>query len=857
MFRKLLILLLLVIPLYATAQVELSYYLPENVSYDQEIPTPASVIGHEVGEWHVTHDKLVYYMRELAEASDRIGIEQTGTTYEGRPQLLLTITSPENHENIEAIKTEHAKLNNMNTAASVNTDNMPVVIWMGYSIHGNEASGSNAALAVAYHLAAAQGEEIEQQLQNTVILFDPSFNPDGLNRFATWVNMHKSKNLNPDPNTRELNEVWPGGRTNHYWFDLNRDWLFLQHPESRNRVIKFQEWKPNILTDHHEMGSSSTFFFQPGVPSRRNPITPEANVRLTESIADFHIEALDNIGSLYFSEEGYDDFYYGKGSTYPDAQGSIGILFEQASARGHLQETENGLLSFPFAIKNQFTTSLSTLKAGVALRKNLLDYQKEFYADAAKKADADNVKALVYGSEKDAAKNYYFTDILMQHKIKIHPLQKDLTVNGKTFQQGSAYIIPLKQSQYSLIKGIFSTQTSFADSLFYDVSAWTLPYAFNQPYAELSKNSFSEDLLADPVENLSFPEGAVIGGQAKYAYVFPWDGYLAPKALYTLLAKGVRAKVATNPLTINTAKGTTEFSYGSINIPIGLQDMSEDALYELMQELASENGIEVYAINTGDALSGSDLGSRNFDIVQKPSIAMLVGEGVRSYDAGEVWHLLDYRFDMPVTLIDKMEFSGKELDRYNTLVMVDGRYNDLLERQLQAVKDWVAAGNTLILMADAVYWGANNGLSQVTFKKKEGGDASRKPYAGASNDLGAKVTGGAIFEGRLDVTHPLGYGYTDSFLPIFKNSNAMPEVHKNPYATPLVYTQAPLLSGYIHQENLDQLKGSASILVDNFRRGKVISMVDNPNFRAFWYGTNKLFLNALFFGNIISGRTAR
>ena len=857
MFRKFLFLLLLAITSQVYAQVELSYYLPENVSYNPAIPTPASVIGHEVGEWHITHDKLVFYMRTLADASDRISIEQTGTTYEGRPQLLLTITSPENHQNIDAIKSEHLKLTDMSTAASINTENMPVVIWMGYSIHGNEASGSNAALAVAYYFAAAQGSEIEQQLKDAVILFDPSFNPDGLNRFATWVNMHKSKNLNPDTNSRELNEVWPGGRTNHYWFDLNRDWLFVQHPESRNRVVKFQEWRPNILTDHHEMGSSSTFFFQPGVPSRKNPITPEANVRLTEDIADFHVEALDGIGSLYFSEEGYDDFYYGKGSTYPDAQGSIGILFEQASARGHLQETENGLLSFPFAIKNQFTTSLSTLKAGATLRKKLLDYQKDFYANASKRAEADNVKALVYGSEKDAAKNYHFTDILMQHNIKVHALQKDLTVNGNTFKQGSSYIIPLKQSQYSLIKGIFSTQKTFSDSLFYDISAWTLPHAFDLPYAELGKANFKEDLVGEALAEMPFPSGAVIGGQAKYAYLFAWDGYFAPKALYKLLAKGVKAKVATNPLTINTAKGTSEFTYGSINIPISLQSLSEDELYTLLQEVANENGIEVYAINTGDALSGSDLGSRNFDIVQKPSIAMLVGEGVRSYDAGEVWYLLDYRFDMPVTMIDKMEFSGNELDTYNTLVMVDGRYNDLSEGAIQSIKDWLAEGNTLILMADAVDWGAKAGLSKVAFKKKENEQEGRKPYAGASNDLGAKVTGGAIFQGELDTSHPLGYGFSDGFLPIFKNSNLMPEVHDNPYATPLVYSENPLLSGYIHPENLALLRGSASILVDNYRRGKVISMVDNPNFRAFWYGTNKLFLNALFFGNIISSRTAR
>lgn len=857
MFRKLLILLLFTISHYSIAQVDLAYYLPQDINYNSSIPTPASVIGHEVGEWHVTHDKLVYYMRELAEASDRITIEQTGTTYEGRPQLLLTITSPDNHKNIDELKSNHLKLSDKDASNNAGTENMPVVIWMGYSIHGNEASGSNAALAVAYYLAAAEGNEMNETLKNAIILLDPSFNPDGLNRFATWVNMHKSKNLNPDPDSRELNEVWPGGRTNHYWFDLNRDWLFLQHPESRNRVKKFQEWKPNILTDHHEMGSSSTFFFQPGVPSRTNPNTPEANIQLTGKIAKYHEAALDNIGSLYFSQEGYDDFYYGKGSTYPDVQGSIGILFEQASARGHLQKTENGLLSFPFAIRNQFTTSLSTLKAGVEMRKSLLDYQRDFYASANKRADDDPIKALVYGSENDEAKNFHFTNILLQHNIDVHALQNNLTVNGRSFKKEKAYVVPLKQSQYSLIKGIFSTQRTFSDSLFYDISAWTLPYAFGLPYAELNKNNFDANLLGTKVNDISFPEGKIVGGKAKYAYMFAWDGYYAPRALYRLLEKDIRVKVATNPLTINTSDGTTAFTYGAINVPLGAQEKDAESIHELMEVISEIDGITVYAVNSGNAMTGSDLGSRNFETLEKPKIAMLVGEGVRSYDAGEIWHLLDYRFSMPVTMIDKIDFSGAELSKFNTLVLADGRYSDLPKNKIESIKDWVGNGNTVVLLGDAVVWGAKNGLSKVKELKKEKDDSKRKQYAKHSSDLGAKVTGGAIFQGQLDISHPLGYGYNESYISIFRNSNVMVEVYENPYATPLVYTRDPLLSGYIHADNLNLLKGSASILVDNYRRGKVISMVDNPNFRAFWYGTNKLFLNALFFGNIISSRTAR
>ena len=277
--------------------------------------------------------------------------------------------------------------------------NIPVVFYAGFSIHGNEASGVNAALLAGYHLAAAQGDEIEKDLANTVILFDPCYNPDGMQRFSSWVNSRKSFVTSTDPLDNEHNEPWPGGRYNHYWFDLNRDWMVAQHPESQARIKSFQKWKPNILTDHHEMGTNASFFFQPGIPSRVHPLTPAKNIELTKRMGEFHAKALDDLGSLYFTQESYDDFYYGKGSTYPDVQGAVGILFEQASSRGHAQESVNGILRFPFTIRNQFTTVLSTLNAIRAMRIDFLNHQRQFYNDMASESAKDPIKAYVFGSK--------------------------------------------------------------------------------------------------------------------------------------------------------------------------------------------------------------------------------------------------------------------------------------------------------------------------------------------------------------------------------------------------------------------------------------------------------------------------
>ncbi|MFK7906766.1 MAG: M14 family zinc carboxypeptidase, partial [Chitinophagales bacterium] len=310
----------------AQNQLSLEYYLPSDITYNPDIPTPESVLGHPVGKWHVSHDKLVWYMQTLAAASDRISIETYARSYEDRPLLLLTITSQKNQQNIEAIQEMHLKNTNPSMAKDVDLKEMPVVVYQGFSIHGNEASGGNAALILAYHLAAGEGKAMEDLLQNTVVLLDPCFNPDGFHRFSSWVNSHKSKNMIANEDSRELNEPTPNGRTNHYWFDLNRDWLLTQHPESKGRVEIFHQWKPNILTDHHEMGSNATFFFQPGIPERVNPNIPAKNQELTFKIGEFHAKALDKIGSLYYTQESYDDFYVGKGSTYPDVNGCVGIL---------------------------------------------------------------------------------------------------------------------------------------------------------------------------------------------------------------------------------------------------------------------------------------------------------------------------------------------------------------------------------------------------------------------------------------------------------------------------------------------------------------------------------------------------
>ena len=834
----------------------INYFMP-SCDYNSSIPTPESVLGYQVGEWHASHDQIVMYLRELAKASPRIVMEEYARSYENRPLYHLYITSESNHARLDDIKKEHYKLSQPDQSKDVDISNMPTVVYQGFSIHGNEPSGGNAAMLVAYHLAAGSCQEVNDILDNVIILLDPVYNPDGFHRFSTWANSHKSKNMSSDPNDREYNEVFPRGRTNHYWFDLNRDWLLLQHPESRGRVAKFQEWKPNILTDHHEMGTNQTFFFMPGIQTRIHPLTPKRNQELTAEIGKFHAEALDGIGSLYFTEERYDDYYYGKGSTYPDANGGIGILFEQASSRGHLQETENGLMSFPFTIRNQSTTAMSTLRAAVDLREDLLNFQRDFYQTAMKEARKDPRKGFVFSEAKDKSRLTHFVNLLQKHDIKVQTIQQDISAGGKNFSKEDSYYVPLVQPQYRLVKAVFDPIFKFDDSLFYDVSAFTLPMAYDIDYQEVTGKSISNQ-LQESMPILGKPEGKIIGGKSQYAYLFEWNEYYAPNALNELLSEDLIVKVGTQKFKIPTSEGLQEFDYGTIQIPVGNnQRRNPDDIFSIIEKVANKNSLTIYGVQTGLTPTGSDLGSGDFKRLKEPKILLLVGSGVNSYDAGEVWHLLDQRYDIPITKLDVSRFGRVNLDDYNCIVMVDGNYSSI-SNQAEKLKTWVRDGGTLVPFKRAIRWAKSNKISSVSIKRpkeEKSKNKKRRAYENVGADNGAEVIGGAIFETELDITHPLGFGYDDSYLPIFRRGTLFLEPAENIYATPLVYTSTPLLSGYISKKNLETIKNSASIVVTGLGRGRVINMADNTNFRAFWYGTNKLFANAIFFGHIINGGT--
>ena len=432
---------------------------------------------------------------------------------------------------------------------------------------------------------------------------------------------------------------------------------------------------------------------------------------------------------------------------------------------------------------------------------------------------------------------------MQRNKIAVYKVAKAEKLDGKTFNTDDSYVVPTNQPQHRLIKSLFERRTTFEDSAFYDVSAWTLPHSMNVPFAE----STIPVQLGSKVETNDFPAGMVIGKGA-LAYLVEWDGYFVGRAIYDLLEKGMAIKVAMEPFTTTINGKLKEFGYGTIEIQTQGKDISG-----LLEELAKRDGLTFYGVNSGLTSAGIDLGSEKFKRVEMPKILMATGPGVDNLSAGEVWHLLDQRMDIPVTMADIDAINRMDLTKYTHLVLANGRYNELSEER---VKRFLSSGGTLVAMGTASEWVVSKKIMNVTLKAQVGNDGpAKRPYASKDEYDGAMSTAGTIFETTIDPSHPIAYGYKQDKLRIFKINNLVFEDTKDAYNTPLMFTQKPLVAGYVHPKNEARIKNSPAAVADRVGAGRVIAFTDNPNFRAFWYGTNKLFINSLFFGHLVgSGR---
>jgi len=816
-------------------------YLPPDTDPDPAIPTPESVLGWEVGDWHASHDKLVQYMERLAAASPRVSIKIIGHTYEQRPLLQLAITNEENQQNLESLRQSHLEGDDT------------LVVWLGYSVHGDEPSGSNAAMLVAYYLAASRSSFVQELLASSIILIDPSINPDGLNRFASWVNSNAGEVPVEDPLTRQHAQNWPEARTNHYWFDLNRDWLPVVHPESRARVTQFHRWKPHVLTDHHEQDRFPGFFFQPGVPSRQNPLTPAENLELTRALATYHSAAMDEAGQPHFTEDAYDDFYYGKGSTYPDINGSIGILFEQRAILGQQILTSNGTETFQMAIANQLRMSLSTLHGSWAMRDRLVRYQAGFAEFMQQRAASRDFRGWVVGDDSDPGRARAFLDVLDLHQIEYQALDEPVRAGDFEFTPGHAWVIPARQAQFGLLEAMMEQRTEFQDETFYDVSAWTQPLAYNLPFATVSR-------LPRTTDHLPNSSGVAIE-RAVPAYAVPWNQLQAAPLLQQLLSSGAKVRTSVKGFSAQTEAGLHAFAAGTLVIQRGIQDKTIAGKIEDLLNEAALSGIEVHALQSTMTPVGPDLGSKHFPIIVTPRPMILGGKGISTYEPGEAWFLLDARLGLAAPIVDLSNLGRANLEDYSHLLLQDGNYASIVPAQMQAIARWINAGGILIAVSQAATWAETlcfepdpvNCVTAGVTETAATDSTSTRPaaYGDFVNDKAQYVIGGAIVAASLDLSHPIAFGFERDELPMMRRGATLLTPSQNAYVTPVRYTASPLLAGFIGEQQLASMSRQPAVIAERHGKGLVVRFANNPLFRGFWRGTERLYLNALYFGQVI------
>ena len=810
---------------------------------DAAIQSPEQFFGFPIGSRHLRHDQVTAYWKYLAESSDRVTLLPYGETH----LVVAAITSAQHAAELSTIEQQRPQL--ASGEFSGDLQQQLLVMYMGYCVHGDEASAVNAAPLVAYHLASSNSAEVLAWLEKSIFLVDPALNPDGVDRFANWANETRGRFASDSSIDREHVQPWPGGRTNYYWFDLNRDLLPAVHPESQGRLALFSKWQPNVVLDFHEMGGSSTYFFQPGIPARNNPFTPEKNLELTRKFAAEHAKSMDAAGELYFTEERFDDFYPGKGSTYPDLHGAVGILFEQGSTRGLKLKNETTDRHFRDTVANQVRTSLSSLRAAHEHRDELLELQSSFYASALEQGKSDTTTAYVLTgspSRIEAAAR-----LLNLHSIKAYQPTSNILLAGAQYESANVLVIPTAQAEYQFIRSLMEPLQSFRENIFYDVSTWHLPSAFDLDM-HLHQNDLPEGWLANLWRDTS--------DEAAGRMVEAADETLAGFAFSPVELDAPRLVVALQTVDAKIYVATKPFVCQNERWPIGtflvLKQPNQSRWQQISDVIAnSALGVSVRPLRSGLTEVGPDLGSNTTLVLPKSAPLLIVGRGTNANEAGALWHFLDHRMEQPATLVDAEDIAAADLKEFTCVILPGGSYSQWGAGQVDSLRSYLRSGGTLIATTSSVNWlrrvellSKGESLTpQPTIVDESG--ASSKAFGDADDDRALESIAGAFFNVQLDPTHPLAYGFPDDQVPVFRDHTNRFPLPANSYQVAATYTG--VIAGYVSQRNRTRLADSAAVWSEPVGRGRVILLADNPVFRGYVRASERFLTNAILLGPVL------
>ena len=808
----------------------LTAYIATNA---QNIKSPSEFLGYELGTEFSRHHEVIAYYNYLAQTvSDRVSLKPYGKTNERRPLMLAYVSSSENMKNIETIRANHLK----NTRGEGNTE--VAIVWLSYNVHGNESVSTEASMQTIYELLTKKASYLE----NTVVIIDPCINPDGRDRYVNWYNENRNTPNNVDPKSKEHHEGWLNGRANHYMFDLNRDWAWLTQVESQQRLKVYNQWLPHVHVDFHEQGVDSPYYFAPAAEPYHEVITNfQRDFQVT--IGKNHAKYFDENGWFYFTKEVFDLFYPSYGDTYPLYNGAIGMTYEQGgSGRAGLGIlTRSGdTLTLKDRIAHHFTTGISTVEVASGNAKKLNEEFKKFYTNK-------NFKYKSYVLNGDNDKIKALTQLLEQHEIE-YGWSNATTVKGFDYTSGKtksrkikneSLVVSTDQPKGTLVKVLFEPNAKLSDSLTYDITAWSLPYAYGLDAiaSEASVNSISDNTW-----NIYPPKGANIS-EDTYAYISEWKGMEDARFLADLLKENFKVKFSKKPFTLEGKK----FDRGSLIITKSDNRNKKDFTAKL-SEISFNHTKNLTPTSTGFVDRGDDFGSSSVHLIKKNNIAVLTGKPTSTLQFGEVWHFFEQQLKYPVTVLESDYLNAEDLEEYDVLILPDGWYGSFMNTNIQKeLKEWVKNGGKLIAMGGAIEGLEGKSGFSIKSKKAEKDSTLIKhliTYENSEREGIKDLITGAIFKTKVDHTNPLAFGYGDSYFTLKLGDDSF-EYLKEGTAVYLEEETTPA-AGFAGSEARKRIANTLVFGTENYGRGHVVYMVDNPLFRGFWENGKLFFANALF-----------
>lgn len=815
-----------------------------------QLKSPEEFLGYKIGSRYTPHWKIVNYFNHVAaNASSMVKLQQYGQTNEGRTLLVTFVSSAENIQRLDAIKTNNLRLANLakDKAAPIE-ENAPALVWMSYNVHGNETSSSEAALMTIWALVDPSNTKTKEWLKNTVVIIDPCINPDGRDRYVNWFNSIVGKNTNPLSISREHREPWPGGRSNHYNFDLNRDWAWQTQLESRQRVKLYNEWMPQIHVDYHEQGASQPYYFAPAAQPYHDVITQwQRDFQVT--IGKNHAKYFDANGWLYFTKEVFDLLYPSYGDTYPTYNGAIGMTYEQGGGGGSgaaVINDEGDTLTLMDRATHHFTTSLSTVEIASINAGKLVKEFRKYFNDAVSTGMGEYKTYVIKNNTKDKERVESLLELLNKNGIQYGTASgggKGFNyTNGKeeSFSLNNDIVISALQPRSAMVKALFEPKTKLVDSATYDITAWALPYVYGlEGFATREKISAGGGAAAT---------AKVTNAETTYGYVIAWGGLQTVKTVGHLLQKGILLRYADHPFEVNGNK----FERGSIIVLKTANKSFGNNLWAEVRKIADANNTQLYPVSTGFVDKGFDFGSGNVHPFRAPKVAMFTGEGIGSNAAGEVWHFMEQQIDYPVTLINVADAGRIDWSTIDVMIMPDGNYRFLSDKTAtDAFKSWINKGGRVVAIDGAV-----GALSRAEFgiKLRKADDDKKddkvsydalKKFEDRERDYIPNMTPGSIFKVEMDNTHPLAYGYPNYYYTLKMDDNVY-EFIKDGWNVGVIKKDNQV-AGFVGSKLKDKLKDGLIFGVEQMGGGAVTYITDNVLFRNFWENGKLLFCNAIFF----------